>query len=198
VQDGTVFRDVGLVTPEHGVDACAQARCLGQLQEEPEGFINDTVFRVIQEETHRLNRHTLTACGIIREELAEVQCPDLLMVGREGLPGWALGNYTTLVYKPRIAKRYHIIRPLPGECLDSSDHLFSRQRRPRGKPPRFVLSGGEDLDVGPADINNQHIHGASSHCCTKASLAFARVARMEAITSMRSPRKGHPCEGGVW
>jgi hypothetical protein len=91
VQDGTVFRDVDLLPPEHGVDAHAQVGFLCQLQEELEGFVSDAVLRVIQGEAHSLDRHALAACGIIREELAEVYFPDLLMVGCEGLPGWAGG-----------------------------------------------------------------------------------------------------------
>ena len=72
VQDGAVFRDVDLVTPEHGVDARAQAGLLRQLQEELEGFVGDAILRVIQVEAHGLDRQALAACGIIREELAEV------------------------------------------------------------------------------------------------------------------------------
>ena len=91
VQDRAIFRDVDLLTPEHGVDARAQAGFLGQLQEELEGFVGDAVLRVIEVEAHGLDRQALAACGIIRKELAEMQFPDLLMVGREGLPGRACG-----------------------------------------------------------------------------------------------------------
>src|SRR5262249_39109988 len=78
------------------------------------------------------------------------------------------GHHVTPEYRPRVTNRDHIIRPLPGELLDSRNHLFWRQCWPGGKLPRFVLSGGEDLTGGPADINNQHVHGASSHDCTHA------------------------------
>ena len=38
VQDGTVFRDVDPVAPEHGVDALPQAAFLGQPQEQFDGL----------------------------------------------------------------------------------------------------------------------------------------------------------------
>ena len=72
VQDRAVFRDVDLVTPEHGVDARAQAGFLCQLQEEPERFVGEAILRVIEVETHRLGAQALAASGIIREELAEM------------------------------------------------------------------------------------------------------------------------------
>jgi hypothetical protein len=72
VQDRAVFRNVDLVTSEHGVDVRAQVDFLCQLQEEPERFVSDAVLRVIQAEAHGLDRHALAAGGILREELAEV------------------------------------------------------------------------------------------------------------------------------
>jgi hypothetical protein len=72
MQDGTIFRDVDLVTLKHGVDTRTQARFLCQLQEEPEGFVGDTMLRVIEVETHCLSGQALAACGIIREELPQM------------------------------------------------------------------------------------------------------------------------------
>ena len=86
VQDGAVFRDVDLLAPEHGVDPLAQAGFLGQLQEELEGFVGDAILRVVQVEAQRLGRHALAALGIVREELAQMQLADLLIVSFEGLP----------------------------------------------------------------------------------------------------------------
>src|SRR5262249_32370888 len=56
--------------------------------------------------------------------------------------------------RPGIADRYCVILPVPSELLDASDHLLGGQRGPRGKFPRFVLSGSEDLHVGSAYIDN--------------------------------------------
>src|SRR5215471_8700849 len=54
--------------------------------------------------------------------------------------------------------------PFFGELLDAGDHLLSSQRGPGWKFPRCVLSGSEDLYVGSADIDNQHMHDATSPC----------------------------------
>src|SRR5262247_4700273 len=103
------------------------------------------------------------------------------------------GNHVTLEYQPRVANRYHVILPLPSEFLDSGNHLFGRQFWPGGKFPRFGLSSGEDLHVGPADINNQHIHGASSHCAASVSnnhCSRAKLARQRAVRSTSWPAPG--------
>ena len=86
VQDGPVFRDVDLLAPKHGVDPRSQAGFFRQLPEQRQGFVGDAVLRVIEVDARRLGRHALAAGGIIREELPQVQVPDLSMVGREGLP----------------------------------------------------------------------------------------------------------------
>jgi hypothetical protein len=51
------------------------------------------MFGVVEVEAHRLDRHPFATPGIIREELPEMQLPDLLMVGFEGLPGRALSEW---------------------------------------------------------------------------------------------------------
>ena len=92
VQDGSAFRDVDLLTPEHGVDPRLQAGFLRQLHEELEGFVGDVILRVIEVDAHSLGRHPLAACGVIREELPEIQVPDLPIVRFEALPGRAGGE----------------------------------------------------------------------------------------------------------
>ena len=83
---GAVFREIDLLTAEHGIDPLAQAGFLRELQEEREGFVGEAILRVIQVEARRLRRHAFAALGIIREELAEMQFADFLMVSGEGLP----------------------------------------------------------------------------------------------------------------
>lgn len=63
--------------------------------------------------------------------------------------------------RPRVAYRHDVILPFRRELLDSGDHVFGRQGRPGGKLPRFGLSGGEDFDMRPAYINNQHVQMGS-------------------------------------
>src|SRR5215471_2825986 len=60
--------------------------------------------------------------------------------------------------QPGIADRYRVILPVPGELLDARDHLFGSQLGTGWKFPGLFLSGGEDLHVGSAYINNKYIH----------------------------------------
>jgi hypothetical protein len=66
--------------------------------------------------------------------------------------------------RPGIADRYRVILPVPGELLDADDHLLCGQRGPGWKFPSLVVSGSEDLHVGSAYIDNQHMHDAPSAC----------------------------------
>ena len=86
VQDCAVFRDVDLVAAEHRVYALAQAAFVGQLQQQPEGFVGDAILRVVEKDARGLHRQPLAALGIIGEELAQMHIPDLLVVGNERLP----------------------------------------------------------------------------------------------------------------
>ena len=72
VQDGAVFGDVDLLAAEHGVDACFQARFLGQLQQQPQRLVGDAVLGVIEEEPRGLGREPLAAARVVGEQLAEV------------------------------------------------------------------------------------------------------------------------------
>src|SRR4029077_6954621 len=64
--------------------------------------------------------------------------------------------------RPGVADRNCVILPIPGEFLDTADHLFGSQRGAGWKFPRLFLSGCEDLHVGSAYIDNQHIHNEIS------------------------------------
>ena len=72
VQDGSIFRDVDLLAPEHGVDPGSQVAFFRQLPEEFEGFVRDAILRIIEVETNRLDRHVFAAFWIIREEVPEM------------------------------------------------------------------------------------------------------------------------------
>jgi len=90
VQHGPPLSDVDLLALEHGVDALSQAALLGQLQQEPHGFVGDAVLGVVEVHADRLGRQALAALRVVGEELTEVQAADLLVVGCEGLPCRAL------------------------------------------------------------------------------------------------------------
>ena len=87
VQDGSFLRHIDLFAPKHGVDPRSQAGFLGQLQEQLEGFVGDAILGVIQVKAHGLGGQPLAAAGIVSKELPEMQLPDLLIVGFQGLPG---------------------------------------------------------------------------------------------------------------
>ena len=89
VQHRAVFRDVDLLAAEHGVDPLAQAGLLRQLQQEPQRLVGDAVLRVVEVEAGGLRRQPLAACGIVREELAEMHVPDNVAMALERLPGGA-------------------------------------------------------------------------------------------------------------
>src|SRR6266446_3612815 len=61
---------------------------------------------------------------------------------------------------PRIANRYRVILPIAGEFLDACYHLSGRQLGTGWKFPRLLLSRSENLHVGSAYVDNQHIHRA--------------------------------------
>ena len=86
MQDRAVLGDVDPVAPEHGVDPLAQAAFPGQLQEEPQRVVGDAVLRVVEEEAGGLDCQTLAAFGILREQRAEMDVPDLFVVGDERFP----------------------------------------------------------------------------------------------------------------
>ena len=87
MQDGSLFGEVDLFTPEHGVNPGSQVGFLGQLQEQLEGFVGDAILRVIQVQAHSLGGHPLAAAWIVPKEFPEMQLSNLLIVGFQGLPG---------------------------------------------------------------------------------------------------------------
>src|SRR5262245_5493480 len=58
---------------------------------------------------------------------------------------------------PRIADRYHVKLPVFNQPLNSGDHLFGRHGWPGRKLQTLRLPGGENLDMRPAYVNNQHV-----------------------------------------
>ena len=93
VQDGPLFGDVDLLPAKHGIDTGPQAGFLGQLQEELERLVGDAVLGVIEVDADGLGGQALSAFGVVREELSEVQFPDHWVMGFEGLPRRALSEW---------------------------------------------------------------------------------------------------------
>jgi hypothetical protein len=80
-----------MLISKHGVDPPPQARLLSQLDEELDGIVGDAILRVIEVQAHSLGRHPLATLGVIGEEIAEMQFPDLAIVGLESHPRLAFG-----------------------------------------------------------------------------------------------------------
>ena len=93
VEDGPVLRHIDFVAPEHGVNPGSQAGGLGQLQQQLEGFVGEAILGVIQVKARGLGGHPLAAAGIVPKEFPEMQLPNLLIVGFQGLPGRAFGEW---------------------------------------------------------------------------------------------------------
>ena len=92
VQHGALLGDVDLLAAEHGVDALAQARLFGELEQQLQRLVGDAVLRVVEIDADGLDRQALAALGVVGEELAEVQPLDLLVVGLESGPSRTLAQ----------------------------------------------------------------------------------------------------------
>ena len=90
VQHRALFGDVDLVATEHGVDSRAQAGLVRKLNQEPQRLIGDAILGVVERQASGFRRQALTACGIVREERAEMHVPDRVIMALERMPGWAL------------------------------------------------------------------------------------------------------------
>ena len=88
VQHGAIFCEVDFLAAEHGVDSLAHAGLRRQLQQELEGFVGNSVLRVIEEQARRFGGQTLTTFRIIGEEFPQRQLLKLLVMGDERLPGF--------------------------------------------------------------------------------------------------------------
>jgi hypothetical protein len=93
VQDGPLLGDVDLLPPEHRIDSGPQTGFLGQLQEERERLGSDAALRVVEIDADGFDGHALAAFGIVGKERTEMQLPELLVMGLEGLQGWALHEW---------------------------------------------------------------------------------------------------------
>src|SRR5207244_7855181 len=81
------------------------APLLGQLEQEPDRLLRDTVLRVVEIEALGLHRQTLAACGVVPEQIAEMSAAHLLRVLLERAPCSGFAERGT----PR--RRCHPVRP---------------------------------------------------------------------------------------
>ena len=72
VEDGAVLRDVDLLAGEHGVDAGAQAGCLGEPNEQRQCVVGDPVLRIVQIDARGFECQPFAALRIAREQLTKM------------------------------------------------------------------------------------------------------------------------------
>src|SRR5262249_31788432 len=90
-----------------------------------------------------------------------------------------LHDRRTVEQGARVADRYGVVLPAPGDGLDAGHHLRGGERGPGGKLPGRLLASGENLHVSAAHVDHQDAHRAPQ-------LALARAALFAAITLMSS------------
>src|SRR5262249_48873307 len=134
VQDGPILRHVDLVSPEHGLDALAQAALHGQSTEQRDGLVGDPILGVVEVDPDRLRGQALATARVVGEQRAKVTPLDLLLVILELPPRLARGQWLHSCHSSSLpvfdtARRW-ILRRLAGA------------RSQRRKPPRkaFALS----------------------------------------------------------
>jgi hypothetical protein len=89
VQGRAALGDIDGVAAEHGVDPRAQAALFRQPGEQSQRLVSDAILREVDVEPGGLDRQTLAALGVGREQLAEVELPHVAVMGSEGFPGRA-------------------------------------------------------------------------------------------------------------
>ena len=92
VQHGTTLCDVDLVAREHRVDPPAQARLVGQRQQQAHRVAVDPMLGVIEVEARGLDRETLATFRIFAEERAQMNVANLAVMFTQRLPGRPLGE----------------------------------------------------------------------------------------------------------
>jgi hypothetical protein len=87
VQNRPIFRRIDLFTLKHGIDPRPQTGLFSQLDKEPERFVRDAILRIIEVNAYGFHSETLTAVGIVREQITKVQSLEMLEVCFERFPG---------------------------------------------------------------------------------------------------------------
>ena len=89
-----------------------------------------------------------------------------------------------------IADRHDVIAPVAGELPDACDHLLGGHLWSGIEFPLFRLAGGEDFDVGAADVDDQYIHGPPH--CRRAPPSLGRPERRTFLRCVRSRKPFRP------
>ncbi len=87
MQNRAVFREIDMLTGEHGVDALSQTGLIGQLKQQLQRLIGYAVFGKIKEDVVQMKGKTFKPPRIMGKEIAHVQVAHLAVVILQGFPG---------------------------------------------------------------------------------------------------------------
>src|SRR3989475_4121588 len=93
VQNGPVFRQVDLVSPEHGVDALAQPGLVGETTQQRERLVRHAILGVVEVDAGRLRGQAHAAHRIVGEEPPQGLLADLLLVSLARFPRLTRGQW---------------------------------------------------------------------------------------------------------
>src|SRR5208282_1542074 len=86
VQHRAAFRDVDLLATKHCVTTVSNASLVGQLYQQPNGFIGNSVLRIVEVKAGSLSSQSLAAPGIAGKQLSQVDILKLLVVSLQRTP----------------------------------------------------------------------------------------------------------------
>src|SRR4030095_9358 len=130
VEHRALLRCVDLLAAEHGVDVLTQARLLGKLEQQGQGFVGDAVLGIVEVDSRGFGHESLAALAILGEELLQAGPPDLLVMLLQQRPGRAQ-------VQSRYAHRLFLSLPCESgrawnRCAPSGRSRISRRtQRPR-------------------------------------------------------------------
>ena len=144
VQHGAVFRNVDLLAAEHRVDLRAQARCLGESQQQPQRLVGDAVLRIVEEDAGRFGVEALAAAGSCAERVRAGACRGSCRMRFERRPR---GLIRRLGHGRRFRAR---VRCLRRSRAESGDHC-APETLPASLRLRFPQERQEDELVARPD-----------------------------------------------
>src|SRR5262249_14599037 len=122
---------------EHGVHSRLQSGLLGELKQEFQGFVGDTILRVIEIDSDSLNRKPLAPLWIVGKELPHVQVADLRVMLLQCLPSRPVRQQLVFgVHLRAPLVRYAVRCAWVPTAMDGLPPRVSSHRR---KPPRNAL-----------------------------------------------------------
>jgi hypothetical protein len=89
MQDRAFLRKVDFLPSKHCLYRRAKARLFGELDQQPDGSVRDSIFRVIQEDTDSFGGHPHATLRVFCKQLLEVLAADLLIMALEIHPSLA-------------------------------------------------------------------------------------------------------------